>query len=168
MTIPSGLCRAASAVVRVRPQVVRRMFKRHWHPPVASWLASKNYSDPILFSRGVYAVETKSFRKPRDASDVRDDPSHQVRYDGKGLVFPVFATREPVEQALRQAQWLRRFLRDAVNREVPVTPAVALPGWYVVRTDEGKRADVQVFSPMGKGPEFMAWNPERVASDQAD
>jgi hypothetical protein len=124
-----------------------------------------NIDHVVIAPRGVYSVETKSFRKPRDASDVRDDPSHQVRYDGKGLVFPDFATREPIEQALRQAQWLRRFLRDALNREVPVIPAVALPGWYVVRTDEGKRADVQVFSPMGKGPEFMAWDPERVAPD---
>ncbi len=125
-----------------------------------------NIDHVVIAPRAVYAVETKSFRKPHNASDERDDPSHQVRYDGKGLAFPDFATREPIEQASRQAQWLRRTLRDALQRELPVIPVVALPGWYVVRTDEGKRAEVQVFTPMGKGAEFMAWQPERIAPEQ--
>lgn len=125
-----------------------------------------NIDHVVIAPRGVYAVETKSFRKPRNASEQRDDASHQVHYDGRGLVFPDFATREPIEQALRQAQWLRRTLRAELGHEVPVIPIVALPGWYVVRSDEGKRADVQVFTPMGKGAEFMAWEPERLTQEQ--
>jgi hypothetical protein len=125
-----------------------------------------NIDHVVIAPRAVYAVETKSFRKPRHASDNRDDPSHQVRYDGKRLVFPDFAVHEPIEQAVRQAQWLRRTLRDALQRELPVIPAIALPGWYVVRTAEGKRGEPQVFTPMGKGADFMAWEPERLSPDQ--
>lgn len=125
-----------------------------------------NIDHVVIAPRAVYAVETKSFRKPRNASEERDDPSHQVRYDGNTLVFPDFATREPVEQATRQAQWLRRVLRDALGREFPVVPVVALPGWFVVRSEEGKCAEVQVFTPMGKGAEFMAWEPERIGQEQ--
>jgi hypothetical protein len=124
-----------------------------------------NIDHVVIAPRAVYAVETKSFRKPRNASEVRDDPSHHVRYDGRTLVFPDFATREPIEQAVRQAQWLRRVLRDALGREFVVIPVVALPGWYIDRSEDGKRADVQVFTPMGKGAEFMAWVPERIALD---
>ena len=125
-----------------------------------------NIDHVVIAPRAVYAVETKSFRKPRNASEDRNDPSHQVRYDGKSLVFPDFITRAPIDQAVRQAQWLRRVLRDALNRETPVVAVIALPGWFVIRTEEGKRADVQVFTPMGKGAEFMAWEPERITSDQ--
>lgn len=125
-----------------------------------------NIDHVVIAPRGIYAVETKSFRKPRDASDNRDDPSHQVGYDGRMLKFPEFATREPIEQAARQAQWLRRTLRDALGRDYPVAAAVSLPGWFIVRSEEGKRADVQVFTPMGRGAEFMAWEPERIGATQ--
>lgn len=125
-----------------------------------------NIDHVVIAPRAVYAVETKSFRKPRNASEERDDPSHQVRYDGRTLVFPDFATSAPIEQATRQAQWLRRVLRDALGREFPVVPVVAIPGWFVVRSEDGKRAEVQVFTPMGKGADFMAWEPERIGQDQ--
>ena len=125
-----------------------------------------NIDHVVIAPRGVYAVETKSFRKPKGVTDDPKHPGHQVRYDGKGLRFPDFAITEPVEQAARHGQWLRRTLRDALGRDVPVVAALALPGWWVERTEEGKRADVQVFSPMGRGAEFMAWQPERIDEAQ--
>lgn len=121
-----------------------------------------NIDHVVVAPRGVYAVETKSFRKPKDVTDDRDHPGHKVMYDGTRLRFPDFVTTKPIEQSTRQAQWLRRTLRDALGRDVPVIPAVALPGWWVERTDEGKRADVQVFTPMGRGAEFMAWDSDRL------
>lgn len=125
-----------------------------------------NIDHVIVAPRGVYAVETKSFRKPKGVTDDRNHPGHKVHYDGKGLRFPDFATAKPIEQAVRQAQWLKRVLRDGLGREVPVVPAIALPGWWVERTEEGKRADVQVFTPMGRGADFMAWQPERLDESQ--
>lgn len=125
-----------------------------------------NIDHVVIAPRAVYAVETKSFRKPRNASEKRDDPGHHVLYDGTSLRFPDFVTREPIDQAARQGQWLRRTLRDALSHDLPVLPAVALPGWYIDRTDEGRRAEVHVFTPMGKGAEFMAWEPERITPDQ--
>ena len=121
-----------------------------------------NIDHVVIAPRGVFAVETKSFRKPKGVTDDPNHPGHEVHYDGTGLRFPDFATKEPVEQAMRQAQWLRRTLRDKLGREVPVLPAVALPGWYIVKNEDGKRAEVQVFTPMGRGAEFMAWQQERI------
>ena len=67
---------------------------------------------------------------------------------------------------MRQAQWLQRYLRDALQREFPLVPAVSLPGWFVDRDETAKRAEVVVVTPVGKGAEFMAWQPERIAEDQ--
>lgn len=123
-----------------------------------------NIDHIVIAPRGIYAVETKSFRKPKGATEDRNDKRHHVSYDGKGLTFPDFATTAPIDQAARQAQWLRRTLRDALGREFPVIAAVSLPGWFIDRTEAGKHADTQVFTPMGKGADFMAWAPERIDS----
>lgn len=123
-----------------------------------------NIDHVVIAPRGVYAVETKSFRRPK-GSGGKDDQTHRVGYDGTKLRFPDFATAAPIEQAVQQAQWLQRRLRDALQRDFPVIAAVALPGWFVDRDEIGKRADVVVFTPMGKGAEFMAWQPERIPED---
>ena len=124
-----------------------------------------NIDHVVVAPRGVYAVEAKSFRKPRDASDDRSDPSHHVRFDGKKLCFPDFNTAAPIDQAQRQAQWLQRYLREALGMEIPVTPAVALPGWFVVPNEQiWRSASVKVFTPMGEGANFMAKDVARLDS----
>jgi len=122
-----------------------------------------NIDHVVISPRGVYAVETKSFRKPRGVSDERNDPSHQVRFDGRTLSFPDFNTTRPIEQALQQAQWVQRYLREALGTDVPVIPAVALPGWFVVMEEEvWRNAPVKVFTPMGDGAKFMSKNLPRL------
>lgn len=124
-----------------------------------------NVDHVVVAPRGVYAVETKSFRRPKGSGSGGNESLHRVRYDGVGLRFPDFATKAPVEQAARQAQWLQRYLRDKLQRDIPVIPAVALPGWFVERDEAGKRAEVVVFTPMGKGADFMGWEPTRLPED---
>lgn len=123
-----------------------------------------NIDHVVVSPRGVFAVETKSFRKPKNAGASIRGAAHEVTYDGTRLRFPDFSTADPVMQAARQAQWLRRLLREAMEEDLPVIPAVALPGWYVERTPEGKRAETVVFTPMGRGAEFLASAPERLDS----
>jgi hypothetical protein len=102
----------------------------------------------------VYAVETKSFRKPKQ---VAAGDNYRVAFDGALLRFPDFAEKEAVQQARGQAQWLSKVLREALNREVPVIAALALPGWHIDQTDDVWRgAMVKVFTPMGGGANFMA------------
>lgn len=117
-----------------------------------------NIDHVVVAPRGIFAVETKSFRKPRSSADA----GHEVTYDGEMLRFPDFTTKEPIRQAHEQACWLSRELREAIGKEVKVIPAVALPGWKVNRTEAGKRSPVWVFTPMGKGADFMAWEPTHL------
>lgn len=125
-----------------------------------------NIDHVVIAPRGIYAVETKSFRKPKGVTGGWNHPSHQVHYDGKQLRFPDFVNVGALEQAMRQAQWLRRTLRDALGRDVPVIPALAVPGWFVVASEDAKRAEVRVFTPMGRGSEFMTWQPEHIDEAQ--
>lgn len=111
-----------------------------------------NIDHVVISPRGVYAVETKSFRKP---SAKVEDP-FTVRYDGRVLTFPDFIETGAIEQAERYAQWLSRYLREG-QIDAPVTPALALPGWMVEQSEDTWRsARVKVFNPMGRGATFMA------------
>lgn len=111
-----------------------------------------NIDHIVITPRAVYAVETKSFRKPRGSAD---DSHYKVTFDGEALQFPDWSDNSPIVQSRRQAQWLARYLRESLGREIPVIPAVALPGWWIDKTSAGKQSDVRVFTPMGRGAEFL-------------
>src|SRR3546814_2708651 len=72
----------------------------------------------------------------------------------------------PVIQARRQAKWLARYLSESLGREIPVIPAIALPGWWIDRTEASKRSDVRVFTPMGKGADFLLTGQQVLRSEE--
>ena len=55
-----------------------------------------NLDHVVVSPRGIYAVETKSFRKPKRTRSKRN---YSVRFDGKMLHFPDFAETQAVAQA---------------------------------------------------------------------
>jgi hypothetical protein len=112
-----------------------------------------NLDHVVIGPRAIYMVETKSFRKPPKSDD---EKHYKVQYDGRGLQFPDFATVEPIEQARRQARWLSKELRTAIGQELPVVPTVALPGWWIDLVKGSQGSDVRVFTPMGRGANFMS------------
>jgi hypothetical protein len=113
---------------------------------------SFNLDHVVVGPRGVVVVETKSFKKPPKG---QGDSHYKVQYDGKGLLFQGWATTEPITQALGNARWLHDYLRKAINRDVPVIPAVALPGWWIDQTKGAEQSAVRVFAPAGRGAQFM-------------
>ena len=99
-----------------------------------------NIDHVVVAAEGVFAIETKGFTKPNQG---RGKADATVVYDGETLRFPNWTTKEPLEQAERQAAWLAKWLSSAVGSPVTVLPVVALPGWFVERTGRGR---VRVFS----------------------
>ncbi len=73
-----------------------------------------NIDHVVVAPRGVYMVETKSFRKPRESDS---ETTHKMAYDGTLLRFADFATDKPLKQARRQKNWLEQFLREAASRD---------------------------------------------------
>ena len=99
-----------------------------------------NIDHVVVSLVGVFAIETKGVTKIQDG-DARKNAT--VHYDGTSLRFPTWTTREPLEQAERQATWLARWLSSAVGEPVQVTPILALPGWFVEDATAGRK---KVFS----------------------
>lgn len=112
-----------------------------------------NIDHVVIGPRAVYAIETKSVRKPR-ANDSKDH--FKVTYDGQLLRFPNFNDSKRLQQTKRQADWLAGYLKQATGRIVPVIPALALPGWWIDSVGQGGMREIAVFNPAGRGANFMA------------
>lgn len=118
-----------------------------------------NIDHVVVSPRGVYVVETKSVRKPKQA---KSGTTYNVEFNGDSLRFPDFTAAKPLEQAERYAQWVAVQLRE-LQINVPVIPALALPGWHIDQPPDVWRASkVKVFTPMGNGANFMAKDLNRI------
>jgi hypothetical protein len=99
-----------------------------------------NIDHVVVSVQGVFAVETKGFTKPKRGGGKSDAT---VVFDGKVLKFPTWTTKEPLDQAERQAAWLAKWLGSAIGSSFSALPVLALPGWFVDRTGRGT---VRVFN----------------------
>ncbi len=107
-----------------------------------------NIDHVVLTTAGVFAIETKTRRKPKDTSPgIRE--GHKVIFDGQQLFFPapMEADRHGLDQAKANADWLAGKLTALNGAPVSVAPVLVLPGWWV----EAK----------GKGP-VAAFNPKSL------
>lgn len=93
-----------------------------------------NIDHVVIAPQGVFAVETKGYRKPNRNGGSNDAT---VEYDGKTLRFPDWTSDKPIAQAQRQARWLGEWLSGATGERTEVTPVLALPGWFVERKGRG-------------------------------
>jgi hypothetical protein len=93
-----------------------------------------NIDHVVVASQGVFAVETKGYRKP---NRLEGKPGATVVYNGKSLQFPDWSSEKQLGQAQRQAKWLADWLTSATGQQTEVTPVLALPGWFVDRKGRG-------------------------------
>lgn len=91
-----------------------------------------NIDHIVIGKSGVFAVETKGRSKPTNLGKNNSD----VIYDGRKLSFPDWEERKPIDQAIRQANWLEDWLSNSVGEKVSVRPVLCLPGWYVNNLSE--------------------------------
>ena len=91
-----------------------------------------NIDHVVVGYDNIFVVETKSVRKPAGQSGKKES---RVEYDGRKLRFPHFTTDAPLRQAQCHADCLARILNEDGRCSIPVVPVVALPGWYIDRTN---------------------------------
>lgn len=84
-----------------------------------------NVDHLVIGPTGVFAVETKTYRKP-----VGRESRVSIR-DNKVLVDGQSPPRDPVRQARAIARWVADLLRESTGRDIRVRPVVVFPGWFV-------------------------------------
>jgi hypothetical protein len=100
-----------------------------------------NIDHVVVAPSGVYAIETKTHRKPRRT---KNGPAPQVFFDGSQLKFPDHIDTRPLWHIRRSAAWLGRFLSNGTGTSVNVLPVLTLPGWFV----QGRSSEsIKVLNP---------------------
>ena len=90
-----------------------------------------NIDHVVVGPAGVAAVEVKSRRKGNARPGRKD---HEVTFDGRQLIWPWGEDRHGIEQAIYEAEWLRKWIFERTGLRVGVKPILTLPGWYVHET----------------------------------
>ncbi len=104
-----------------------------------------NIDHVVVGPKGVFAVETKTWRKPGVDSRL----AAKVVFDGEALSVPgKWTSRGAIHQARNNAKSLSEWIAKAAAENVPVVPVVALPGWSL---EVERFGDVAVFSATKMG-----------------
>lgn len=100
---------------------------------------------------GVFAIETKAWRKPRKSKNQKAE----LLFDRDELFKNGVKTDNlPVEQATRNASSLSAWITDSAAETVSVIPVLAFPGWQVTIKRSGT---VAVFSGANMSQYLPRW-----------
>jgi hypothetical protein len=100
-----------------------------------------NIDHVLVGPPGVYAIETKAWRKP---AHIRGLEKARIYSDGICLRHPTFDNTTAIPQARRNAADLAKLLTSATGESVVVSAILTFPGWSVIRE---KASDVNVLRP---------------------
>lgn len=93
-----------------------------------------NIDHVIVGKQGVFAVETKTRRKPRDDDGTK---RYSVAYDGRSLKWPMGEDQFGLQQTQDNTRTLAAFLTSATGERTEVAGMLVVPGWWVERTGRG-------------------------------
>lgn len=101
-----------------------------------------NIDHVLVGPSGVYSVETKTRRKPIDEEG---NGAYHVEFDGACLRWPNGTDTSSLDQAIRNAETVAKWLSGAVGEKLLVGAILTLPGWMVER--KAARKGVHVLNP---------------------
>lgn len=147
---------------------------RVFHDLEVSEPGSKNWNidHVVLTPSGVFAIETKTRRKPREIGP-DGQKGHKVIFDGNKLIFPhpMKPDRHGLDQTQRNAAWLSDKITSLNGRPIEVLPVLVLPGWWI---EAKARGPVSVLNPKGlasylKGrPAVLSIEQQRAIANQLE
>ena len=137
--------------------------------PVHSANKPFNLDHVAVGPAGVTVIEVKTRRKGNARPGFKD---HMVVFDGQKLIWPWGEDRHGLDQALHEAEWLKRFLFERLGLDTPVKAVLALPGWWVEEKVRGPVAVVNSknvsFAAEGRGPRILSDKEIDLISRQLD
>ena len=119
-----------------------------------------NVDHVVLSQQGIFVVETKTWSKPAQGEA-------NIDFDGTAIVANGYKPdRDPMQQVIAQARWLRELLRESTGRTFAIKPVVVFPGWYVngAATAAAKAQGVWLLNPK-QLPSFIAAESNSIAAE---
>jgi hypothetical protein len=117
-----------------------------------------NIDHVVVAPQGVLAIETKTWSKVERSSRI-------IPRAGAIYVDGEKRTPNPIDQAQRQADWLRKRFRESTKPELAVAAVVLFPGWMVEEADAETKNRAWVLNPKGLAA-FLANEPRRLTDEQ--
>jgi hypothetical protein len=99
-----------------------------------------NIDHIVVSTRGIYAIETKTWRKRKNQSRIEFD-GERVTISGKPSEF------DPTDQCRAQAAWVRDLLKLSTTKHFPVRGVVVFPTWWVEQLPGAANSDLWVLNP---------------------
>lgn len=100
-----------------------------------------NLDHVLVCDRGIFVVETKTWRKPEQGEARLSVLNGSIYRNGR-------PTSKPVDQAMYQARWLSGQLKKMTGKDYACQPVVVTPGWFVQEPmDDATRAKSWVLNP---------------------
>jgi hypothetical protein len=93
-----------------------------------------NVDHVIVSPHGIFAIETKTYSKSKNA---------KISYDGNSITVGRWkADDKPIKQAIAISDWLRDTLAESTGKTFIVNPVVVFPGWWIDTTGRNHRVSV--------------------------
>jgi hypothetical protein len=126
-------------------ETMQDLVRQGWH--VFHDVPGDNFNiDHVAVGRGgIFAIETKTRRKPTDRDAQVVVGAAGISIDGGPY------DRAYIDQTNRQAKWLVHMLRDSTERTFPVQPVLLFPGWFI--NDSRAKKKLWILEPKG----FVKW-----------
>ena len=121
-----------------------------------------NIDHVVVGPTGLFSIETKTRRKGRARPGFKD---HEVRFDGRQLVWPWGEDRHGLDQALNEAEWLTKWIRQITGLDVQAEPVLALPGWFV---NCETRPAFKILNEQNVPKHIRDWSKNHLTPEQAD
>jgi Nuclease-related domain len=118
-----------------------------------------NIDHAVLTTHGFYAIETKTWMKPRSREARVTLAEHSIQVAG------FIPDRDPVRQASASARWLEQLLEEGTGKRLPVRGVLVFPGWFVETMSDAWKASRDrpwVLEPKAL-PEFIEHAHERIS-----
>ena len=114
-----------------------------------------NLDHVVLSPKGIYAIETKTYSKPKGKEA-------RVHYDGIHLNIDSIGNKDDILiQIEAESSWLKETLKESTGKEFAVKPVVVFPGWYVESENHNKH---WVLNPKGL-PKFIESQKESLSME---
>lgn len=111
-----------------------------------------NIDHVIVGPTGVFAIETKTRRKPKENGKKID---HRVHFDGEALRWPRWKDTDTIDQAAHNVRSLSHWLSSATGEPIRTQGIVTIPGWWI---DDSTQHSVWVLNPKRIKPLVEARN----------
>lgn len=114
--------------------------------PLAKPKRRWNIDHVIVGPEGVFAIETKTWRKFKNRDQKMQFDGQMLKLDGRSLPDQY---KDPISQSARNARRVSGILKASTGREFPVRPVLTFPGWYVTMEDDAWGGGAWVVNPKG-------------------